>query len=128
MLPLNDVTARDIQRRDDQWTRAKGFDTFCPVGTPVSLEGVDIAGLRVETRVNGKLVQTGGVSDFIFPLGDLLAWVTSVMTLMPGDILATGTPAGVGPLREGDRVNVTIPGVGSVENPVIDASSREPDG
>lgn len=128
IVALNDVTARELQKTDGQWTRAKGFDTFCPLGTPVSLEdarrvGVDPVGdptsVRIETRVNGELRQTGSLSDLIFPVPALVAWISSVMTLEPGDLLATGTPAGVGPLCDGDVVQVLIPGVGAVESPVV---------
>jgi 2-keto-4-pentenoate hydratase/2-oxohepta-3-ene-1,7-dioic acid hydratase in catechol pathway len=120
VLPLNDVTARDLQKKDHQWTRAKGFDTFCPVGEAVPLDAVPggIAGLRVETRVNGQLRQADGVEGFIYPLPYLVAWVTRIMTLEEGDLLATGTPSGIGPLQPGDEVVVTIPGVGSVRSPV----------
>ena len=118
VVPMNDVTARTLQRSDDQWSRAKGFDTFCPVGTPVPFEPASSLSLTVETRVNGELRQAGALSDFIFPLGELVSWISRIMTLEPGDLIATGTPAGVGPLTVGDRVRVTVPGVGSVENPV----------
>ncbi|TVR53051.1 MAG: FAA hydrolase family protein [Gemmatimonadales bacterium] len=128
VFPLNDVTARDLQRKDSQWARAKGFDTFCPVGRPIPLKDLSkgVEGLKVETRVNGELRQEGAMKQFIFSLPFLISWLTRVMTLQPGDILATGTPAGVGPLAPGDEVEVTIPGVGSVRNPVV-AESR-PDG
>ncbi len=118
VVPINDVTARGLQRHDDQWTRAKGFDTFCPVGEPVPFDPPSILSLTVETRVNGELRQAGALTDFIFPLGELVSWISRIMTLEPGDLIATGTPAGVGPLEAGDRVRVEIPGVGSVENPV----------
>jgi len=123
VLPMNDVTARELQRNDAQWTRAKGFDTFAPAGTPVALDelrrqGVDPARLRVETRVNGELRQSGGLDDLLFPVPELVAWISGVMTLEPGDLLLTGTPAGVGPLEAGDEVEVRIPGVGAVRNPV----------
>ncbi|MGH9476464.1 MAG: fumarylacetoacetate hydrolase family protein [Terriglobales bacterium] len=119
---VNDVTARDLQRRDLQWTRAKGFDTFCPVGPWVVEAPTDSAepwkGLDLETCVNGSVRQRGNTRDFLFSLPQLLHAITAVMTLEPGDVLATGTPAGVGPLHAGDRVSVTIAGVGSLENPV----------
>jgi 2-keto-4-pentenoate hydratase/2-oxohepta-3-ene-1,7-dioic acid hydratase in catechol pathway len=123
VLPLNDVTARDLQRSDSQWTRAKGFDTFCPVGTPVAMERLAADGLRLEslevtTHVNGELRQHGRVSDMVFSIPSLLSYASHIMTLEPGDILTTGSPEGVGPLEPGDRVRVQIPGVGSVENPV----------
>jgi 2-keto-4-pentenoate hydratase/2-oxohepta-3-ene-1,7-dioic acid hydratase in catechol pathway len=123
VLPMNDVTARELQRRDGQWTRAKGFDTFAPAGTPVPLDelrgrGIDPARLQVETRVNGELRQSGSLNDLLFPVPELVAWISGVMTLEPGDLLLTGTPAGVGPLQTGDEVEVRIPGVGTVWNPV----------
>jgi 2-keto-4-pentenoate hydratase/2-oxohepta-3-ene-1,7-dioic acid hydratase in catechol pathway len=114
----NDVTARDLQKKDGQWTRAKGFDTFCPVGpivdTSMSLED----GLTITTRVNGELRQSGSTADFIFSLPVLLEYITAAMTLEPGDLLLTGTPAGVGPLAAGDVVEVSIPGLGRLSNPV----------
>jgi 2-keto-4-pentenoate hydratase/2-oxohepta-3-ene-1,7-dioic acid hydratase in catechol pathway len=116
--PLNDVTARDLQRTDDQWTRAKGFDTFCPVGSIKEADGVDAAKLEVVCRVNGEVRQRGSAAEMAFPIPVLIEYITSVMTLEPGDIIATGTPAGVGPLRPGDVVEVEIPGVGTVSNPV----------
>ena len=122
VLPLNDVTCRDMQNADNQWTRAKGFDTFCVVGSPVPLEGVDVGALRVRTRVNGELRQDGRFGDVVFGIEALVAYITRVMTLEPGDLIATGTPAGVGPLAAGDEVEVTIPGVGSIRNPVAAAS------
>ena len=117
---LNDVTARDLQNKDGQWTRAKGFDTFCPVG-PVVADGLDPwNGVRVQSRVNGELRQDGTTKDFLFPLDVLLRHISQVMTLAPGDIVATGTPAGVGPLKAGDVVEVTVEGVGTLRNPVVD--------
>lgn len=119
--PLNDVTARDLQKTDGQWTRAKGFDTFCPLGIAVPAEGVDPAALEVICRVNGEVRQHGYARDMAFDIPTLVAYVSSVMTLEPGDVIATGTPAGVGPLRPGDEVEVEIPGVGSIRNPVVAA-------
>lgn len=104
----NDVTARDLQKKDSQWTRAKGFDTFCPVGPFVSDEVDPQAGLLVETRVNGQIRQHGSTSDFIFAIPELLGYITAAITLEPGDLVLTGTPAGVGPLSPGDRVDVSI--------------------
>jgi len=112
----NDVTARDLQNKDGQWTRAKSFDTFCPVGPLVSDEIDPAAGLTLETRVNGELRQHGSTLDFIFPIPRLLAHISAVLTLEPGDLVLTGTPAGVGPLKAGDRVEVSIPGLGVLAN------------
>ena len=118
---VNDVTARDLQNRDGQWTRAKGFDTFCPIG-PVIVDGLDPwKGVRVQTRLNGELRQEGLTSDFIFPLDVVLRYITSVMTLEPGDVIATGTPAGVGPMQPGDVIKVAVEGVGTLRNPVVNA-------
>ena len=112
----NDVTARDLQAKDDQWSRAKGFDTFCPVG-PIVSDEVDLdAGLTVETRVNGELRQHGSTLDFIFSIPALLSYISAAITLEPGDLILTGTPAGVGPLKAGDRVEVSIPGLGVLSN------------
>jgi 2-keto-4-pentenoate hydratase/2-oxohepta-3-ene-1,7-dioic acid hydratase in catechol pathway len=113
---VNDVTARDLQKKDGQWTRGKGFDTFCPVG-PFIADGLDPwAGVPVETRVNGNLKQQGNTGDFIFPLHEVIRYISEVMTLLPGDLIATGTPSGVGPLADGDEVEVTVPGVGALRN------------
>ena len=112
----NDVTARDLQATDGQWSRAKGFDTFCPVGPLVSDE-IDIeAGVTVETRVNGEVRQHSSTLDFIFPIPVLLEYITRAMTLLPGDIVLTGTPSGVGPLQAGDVVEVSIDGLGVLSN------------
>jgi 2-keto-4-pentenoate hydratase/2-oxohepta-3-ene-1,7-dioic acid hydratase in catechol pathway len=117
---VNDVTARDLQNKDGQWTRAKGFDTFCPVG-PIVTDAVDPwAGVQVETRVNGAVRQQGNTRDFIFAL-DVVMWhISQVMTLFPGDLIATGTPKGVGSLQTGDVVEVTVAGVGTLRNSVAD--------
>jgi len=116
---INDVTARDLQEKDGQWTRSKGFDTFCPVG-PVIAEGLDPwKGVIVQTRVNGQLRQNGTTSDFLFPLDLLIRFVSQVMTLEPGDLIATGTPAGVGPLQPRDTVEVIVEGVGTLTNTVV---------
>jgi 2-keto-4-pentenoate hydratase/2-oxohepta-3-ene-1,7-dioic acid hydratase in catechol pathway len=120
LLPANDVTARDLQRADSQWTRAKGFDTFCPLGDPAPLDEVDIEDLRVRTRVNGVVRQEGRAEDMAFPIPTLLEYVSHIMTLEPGDLILTGTPEGIGPLRTGDTVEVEIPGVGTLINPVED--------
>jgi 2-keto-4-pentenoate hydratase/2-oxohepta-3-ene-1,7-dioic acid hydratase in catechol pathway len=117
---VNDVTARDLQEKDSQWTRAKGFDTFCAVG-PVVVSGLDPwAGVGVETRVNGQVRQQGTTRDFIFRLDIVIRHIAAVMTLLPGDLIATGTPKGVGPLVAGDRVEVEVEGVGRLGNPVVD--------
>jgi 2-keto-4-pentenoate hydratase/2-oxohepta-3-ene-1,7-dioic acid hydratase in catechol pathway len=113
----NDVTARDLQKKDGQWTRAKGFDTFCPLGPCVVRELP--AGARIRTLVNGRLVQDGAVADMVFPPAQLVAAISAVMTLEPGDVILTGTPAGVGPLAVGDQVRVEIDGVGSLENRLV---------
>ncbi len=114
----NDVTARDLQNRDGQWTRAKGFDTFCPIG-PIVSDELDLdAGLTIETHLNGERRQHASTLDFIFSLRELLAFITSVFTLEPGDLLLTGTPSGIAPLKAGDRVEVSIPGLGTLVNTV----------
>jgi 2-keto-4-pentenoate hydratase/2-oxohepta-3-ene-1,7-dioic acid hydratase in catechol pathway len=112
----NDVTARDLQKKDGQWTRAKGFDTFCAVGPVVSGDVDPEKGLTLETRVNGELKQHGSTLDFIFSIPELLRYITAAITLEPGDLLLTGTPAGVGPLKAGDRVDVSIDGLGVLSN------------
>ena len=117
---VNDVTARDLQNKDGQWTRAKGFDTFCPVGPVVTDEMDPWNGVRVETRVNGELRQQGNTADFIFSLDVIIRHISQVMTLLPGDLIATGTPKGVGPLQTGDTVEVTIEGIGTLRNPISD--------
>jgi 2-keto-4-pentenoate hydratase/2-oxohepta-3-ene-1,7-dioic acid hydratase in catechol pathway len=117
---VNDFTARDLQNKDGQWTRAKGFDTFCPVGPLVSDESDPWAGLSVQTRVNGEIRQDGNTRDFIFPLDVVIRYISQVMTLLPGDLVATGTPKGVGPVVAGDVVEVTVEGVGTLRNPVVD--------
>ncbi|HYU89268.1 MAG TPA: fumarylacetoacetate hydrolase family protein [Gemmatimonadales bacterium] len=117
---VNDVTARDLQRTEEQWTRAKGFDTFCPVGPrvlPVDPRRFDK--LEVFSRVNGNERQHGQAADMVFSIPALVSFVSHVMTLEPGDLIATGTPAGVGPLAPGDVVEVEIPGVGVLRNPVV---------
>lgn len=118
-LPLNDVTARDLQASDNQWSRAKGFDTFCPMGRVVPVQQVDRDGLEVITRVNGEVRQHGEVADMVFPIPTVIEYITRFMTLEPGDIIATGTPDGIGPLQPGDVVEVEVTGVGKVSNPVV---------
>ena len=117
---LNDISARDWQKKDGQWVRAKGCDTFCPVG-PVVVDGLDPwAGVGLETRVNGSVRQKGNTRDFIFPLDVMIRYITRWMTLFPGDLVATGTPEGVGPLVAGDVVEVSVEGVGVLRNSVVD--------
>jgi 2-keto-4-pentenoate hydratase/2-oxohepta-3-ene-1,7-dioic acid hydratase in catechol pathway len=115
----NDVTARDLQARDGQWTRAKGFDTFCPLG-PWMETGVDPADLQLSTRLNGEIKQESRTSLLMHGVQALVMYVSQVMTLLPGDVLLTGTPAGVGPMGKGDQVSVTIEGIGTLSNPVTD--------
>ena len=117
IVAVNDVTARDLQKRDGQWTRAKGFDSFCPVG-PMGSAPADLAALSVVTRVNGAERQRGSAADMVFDIPALLQYISAVMTLEPGDLVATGTPAGVGPLAHGDVVEVEVEGVSRVSNPV----------
>jgi 2-keto-4-pentenoate hydratase/2-oxohepta-3-ene-1,7-dioic acid hydratase in catechol pathway len=114
---LNDVTARDLQKADVQFTRAKGFDTFCPIGPYIETH-INPLDVLVECRVNGEVRQSGRTSLMAFPVDYLIRWISRVMTLMPGDVIATGTPAGVGPLVAGDKVEVSVEGVGVLRNPV----------
>jgi 2-keto-4-pentenoate hydratase/2-oxohepta-3-ene-1,7-dioic acid hydratase in catechol pathway len=114
----NDITARDLQRRDGQWTRGKGFDTFCPVGPWIETE-FDPADGVITCSVNGEMRQMASTRDMVFNVRQLIAFTSSIMTLEPGDLLLTGSPAGVGPLTPGDVVEVTIEGLGSLRNPVI---------
>jgi 2-keto-4-pentenoate hydratase/2-oxohepta-3-ene-1,7-dioic acid hydratase in catechol pathway len=114
---VNDVTCRDLQKTDGQWGRAKGYDTFCPVG-PVVRNGLDWRALEVIGRVNGQERQRAPATDMHFTIPFLVSFISGIMTLEPGDLIATGTPAGVGPLRHGDVVEVEIPGVGLLSNPV----------
>lgn len=116
--PLNDVTARDLQKSDGQWTRAKGFDSFCPLGDVVPARDVDWRALEVVCRVNGETRQHGRVRDLAFDFPTLVAYISRIMTLEPGDLIATGTPEGVGPLADGDLVEVEIPGHARLANPV----------
>jgi 2-keto-4-pentenoate hydratase/2-oxohepta-3-ene-1,7-dioic acid hydratase in catechol pathway len=113
----NDVTARDLQRSDGQWTRGKGFDTFCPLGPWIETE-FDPADALINCSVNGQMRQMGSTRDMVFPVNQLIAFVSSVMTLEPGDVILTGTPSGVGPLQSGDEVTVEIEHIGSLNNPV----------
>ena len=114
----NDISARDLQKKDVQWARAKGFDTFCPVGPLVSDELDLDAGVTIETRVNGELRQQASTHDFIFSVPVLLCYVSAAFTLEPGDLILTGTPSGVGPLKPGDRVEVSVAGLGVLANTV----------
>jgi 2-keto-4-pentenoate hydratase/2-oxohepta-3-ene-1,7-dioic acid hydratase in catechol pathway len=116
---VNDVTARDLQKKDGQWTRAKGFDTFCPVGPLVTNEIDPWAGIAVETRVNGVVRQQGNTRDFIFPLDVIIRYISQVMTLLPGDLIPTGTPQGVGPVLAGETMEVMVEGIGTLSNPVV---------
>ena len=118
-LPLNDVTARDLQKLDVQFTRAKGFDTFCPIGDEVPKYKVDWQSLEVVCRVNGERRQHGKATEMVFGIPALIAYITRIMTLEAGDIIATGTPEGVGPIHPGDVVEVELFGLESVQNPVV---------
>ncbi|GAC56136.1 fumarylacetoacetate hydrolase family protein [Gordonia hirsuta DSM 44140 = NBRC 16056] len=115
----NDVTARDLQQHDGQWTRGKGFDTFCPLG-PWIVTDLDPADLAITTDLDGQTVQSSRTSLMIHSIGEIIEWISSVMTLMPGDVILTGTPAGVGPMTAGQRVAVTVEGIGTLSNPVVD--------
>ncbi|HET6626610.1 MAG TPA: fumarylacetoacetate hydrolase family protein [Nocardioidaceae bacterium] len=114
----NDVTARDLQKSDVQFTRGKGFDSFCPLGPWIETE-LDTSDLRVTTHLNGDLKQDGSTKDLIFDVPTLVAHVSSVMTLLPGDVILTGTPEGVGPMHPGDEVEVTVAGIGTLTNKVV---------
>jgi 2-keto-4-pentenoate hydratase/2-oxohepta-3-ene-1,7-dioic acid hydratase in catechol pathway len=114
----NDVSARNLQAVDGQWTRAKGFDTFCPIGPAIETE-IDPAGLRITCAVDGDLRQDGTTDDMVFGVGELLEFISGVMTLLPGDVILTGTPSGVGPIEPGDRVEVVIERIGVLTNPVV---------
>jgi 2-keto-4-pentenoate hydratase/2-oxohepta-3-ene-1,7-dioic acid hydratase in catechol pathway len=116
---VNDVTARDLQKTDGQWTRSKGFDTFCPVGPIVNTELDPWSGIQVQTRVNGQLRQDGNTRDMMFDLDCILRYISQFCTLLPGDLIATGTPEGVGPLEDGDVVEVTVQGIGTLRNSVV---------
>ena len=117
---VNDVTARDLQKTDGQWSRAKGFDTFCPVGPIVTDEIDPWAGVAVQTRVNGEIRQDGNTRDFIFDLDAVIRYIAQAMTLYPGDLIPTGTPSGVGTVVAGDQMEVSIAGIGTLRNPVAD--------
>lgn len=115
---LNDVTARDLQKLDEQFTRAKGFDTFCPFGPVIETE-FDLAAATFETLVNGKRKQSGHAAEMIFSVDVIMRWIAQVMTLVPGDVIATGTPPGVGSLAAGDVVEIIVSGIGTLRNPVV---------
>ena len=119
---LNDVSARDLQALDKQWTRAKAFDTFCPLGPVIETE-FDVAHGSVETRLNGVRKQFAPFTAMIFPVDVIIPWISRVMTLLPGDVIATGTPAGVGPMKAGDVVEVVIAGIGTLRNPVVNRAA-----
>jgi 2-keto-4-pentenoate hydratase/2-oxohepta-3-ene-1,7-dioic acid hydratase in catechol pathway len=117
---VNDVTARDLQNKDGQWSRAKGFDSFCPVG-PLVTDSIDPwAGIGVETRVNGDVKQRGNTRDFIFDLDRVIRHISQAMTLFPGDLIPSGTPSGVGPVVAGDKMEVSVEGIGTLSNTVVD--------
>jgi len=115
---LNDVSARDYQALDKQWTRAKSFDTFCPLG-PVMETEFDVTHGIIETLLNGIRKQHAPLTDMLFPIGVIIPWVSRVMTLLPGDVIATGTPAGVGPMKAGDVVEIVVSGIGTLRNPCV---------
>ncbi len=116
----NDVTARDLQRKDGQWTRSKSFDTFCPIGKMVTQKDmVNPDHLRIRAFLNGKTVQDSNTSDMIFPVADIVAFISSVMTLLPQDIILTGTPPGVGPMQKGDLIRIEIEEIGAISNRVV---------
>jgi len=115
----NDVTARDLQARDRQWTRAKGFDTFCPLGPAIETELDPLERLAVICRVNGEVRQAGFTSDMVFGVGELIEYITAFTTLLPGDVVLTGTPSGVGKVEVGDLMEVEVDGIGILANPVV---------
>ncbi len=117
----NDVTARDLQRSDGQWARAKGFDTFCPLGPVIETEFV-VAGKRIGTSVNGEVRQDGVLDEMVHSVASVVAFASAVFTLLPGDVILTGTPAGVGPIVAGDTVEVAVEGIGTLTNPVRSAT------
>jgi 2-keto-4-pentenoate hydratase/2-oxohepta-3-ene-1,7-dioic acid hydratase in catechol pathway len=114
----NDISSRDLQKRDGQWGRAKGFDTFCPLGPAIETE-LDPTGLSITCTVNGEIRQQASTADMVFGVAELFAFISRVMTLLPGDVILTGTPAGTSPLRPGDRVEVAIERIGALRNPVV---------
>jgi 2-keto-4-pentenoate hydratase/2-oxohepta-3-ene-1,7-dioic acid hydratase in catechol pathway len=121
LIAVNDVTARDLQNKDSQYTRCKGFDTFAPIG-PCIAAGLEGRDLQVQAFVNGHLRQNSRTRELIFTIPELVEFISSVMTLLPGDIISTGTPSGIGPIRPGDIVTIHVEGVGSLSNPVVERS------
>ena len=115
---LNDVTARDLQKKDGQWTRAKGFDTFCAIGPHIETE-LDPTNVPVEAYLNGELKQQSNTSDLIFAVPKLINFISNVMTLLPGDVIATGTPSGIGPMNPGDTIEIKLGGIGTLRNHVV---------
>lgn len=116
----NDVTARDLQRKDGQWTRSKSFDTFCPIGRTVTpMDQADPDRLHIMAFLNGKIVQDSNTSDMIFPVADIVSYISSFMTLCPQDLILTGTPSGVGPMRKGDQIRIEIEKIGAISNRVV---------
>lgn len=115
---LNDVSARDYQDKDGQWTRAKGFDTFCPIGPVISTDVVDPDNLAIKARLNGRLVQDSTTADLIFKTAETISYISHIMTLEAGDVIATGTPAGIGPMQPGDVIEVEIADIGVLKNTV----------
>lgn len=115
---VNDVTARDLQRKDGQWTRGKSFDTFCPVG-PCIVTDIDPNAVGIEAYLNGERKQASNTKHFIFPVEDVVSRISQVMTLLPGDLIATGTPSGIGPMQPGDKIEIRIEGIGSLRNSVV---------
>jgi 2-keto-4-pentenoate hydratase/2-oxohepta-3-ene-1,7-dioic acid hydratase in catechol pathway len=122
---FNDVTARDLQAKDRQWTRAKGFDTFVPFGPCIETE-LDPGNVIVESYLNGELKQRGNTGDLIFAVPELISFISSIMTLLPGDIIATGTPSGIGPMSPGDKVEIKIASIGTLRNYVVQADDSPP--
>jgi len=116
----NDVTARDLQKKDGQWTRGKGFDTFCPVG-PHVVTGIDYREITVESYLNGERKQSGNTSDMIFPVPFLVSYISKIMTLLPGDLISTGTPEGISPMQPGDTIEIRVSDIGSLVNQVVQA-------
>jgi len=115
---LNDVTARDLQRKDGQWTRGKSFDAFCSLGPCIATD-IDPNGVTIEAFLNGERKQASNTKYFLFPVEEVVSRISRVMTLLPGDVIATGTPAGIGPMQPGDRIEVRIEGIGSLRNLVV---------